>query len=52
MSDQDTLRLLARIEHIADVVEPRLTGFYAAVATTAVITIMPAIAGALGRIFS
>jgi hypothetical protein len=53
MSDEDVIKLAARLERFADVVEPRLAGFYAAVASTAVITIiMPAIAGALGRILS
>jgi hypothetical protein len=53
MTVEDVIKLAARLERFADVAEPRLVGFYAAVTTTAITTIiMPAIAGALGRIFS
>lgn len=53
MDDRSAIILHARLERFADFAEPRLDGFYAAVAITAVVTvILPAIAGTLGRILS
>ncbi len=52
MTDERIHVLAARLDRIANL-ESRLHGFYAAIGTTAVFTIiLPAIAGAVGRYLS
>lgn len=52
ISDTEAFVLAARLDRIANL-ESRLHGFYAAIGTTAVFTIiLPAIAGAVGRYLS